>query len=84
MKRNSDIFPAEEKLLAFSSDRMGIQRSNTIKLTNSILEYESERSSKVVEKSSIDMSIIDRIKAMRSKSRENGEVLNKRREDTIK
>jgi hypothetical protein len=48
-----------------------------------IKEYVKEEI-EVIEKSGVDMSIIDRIKAMRSKSRENGEALNKRREDTIK
>lgn len=32
----------------------------------------------------IDMSIIERIKSMRSQSRENGDTLNQKREDTIK
>ena len=34
--------------------------------------------------SKIDMSIIERIKSMRSKSRENGDALSVKREETIK
>mmetsp|Transcript_40067 Transcript_40067/g.29568 ORF Transcript_40067/g.29568 Transcript_40067/m.29568 type:complete len:80 (+) Transcript_40067:253-492(+) len=50
-------------------------------LSEVIEEYVSARA---VEKGPIDMEIIDRIKSLRSKSREGGDALNRRREETIK
>ena len=48
-----------------------------------MLRLNSEESETQSQKK-IDMSIIERIKSMRSQSRENGDALQKKREDTIK
>ncbi len=48
------------------------------------MRLNSEESDNKSDHKKIDMSIIDRIKQMRSQSRENGDVLLKKREDTIK
>jgi len=65
---------------ALENERLKVGRSNTMGTKDMIEQYVSSRA----EKNQIDMSIIDRIKSLRSKSRENTETLNKRREDTIK
>lgn len=48
------------------------------KISNDLVNYSS------VGEKNIDMSIINRIKNMRSQSRETADTLNKRREETIK